>query len=148
MIQYTLKCADGHTFDSWFQSGAAYDKLAAAGMVACAVCGSSRVSKSIMAPRVRAARDAAPEPTQPAPSGPLSASASPAEQALAELRRKVEQNSDYVGLNFATEARAMHDGDAPERAIYGEANIEEARGLIEDGIPVMPLPFRPGRKNN
>ena len=148
MIQYTLKCADGHTFDSWFQSGAAYDKLAAAGMVACAVCGSSRVSKSIMAPRVRAARAAAPEPTQPAPSGPLSASASPAEQALAELRRKVEQNSDYVGLNFATEARAMHDGDAPERAIYGEANIEEARGLIEDGIPVMPLPFRLGRKNN
>ncbi len=148
MIQYTLKCADGHTFDSWFQSGAAYDKLAAAGMVACAVCGSSKVSKSIMAPRVRAARDAAPEPTQPAPSGPLSAPASPAEQALAELRRKVEQNSDYVGLNFATEARAMHDGDAPERAIYGEANIEEARGLIEDGIPVMPLPFRPGRKNN
>lgn len=148
MIQYTLKCADGHTFDSWFQSGAAYDKLAAAGMVACAICGSSKVSKSIMAPRVRAARDAAPEPTQPAPSGPLSASASPAEQALAELRRKVEQNSDYVGLNFATEARAMHDGDAPERAIYGEANLEEARGLIEDGIPVMPLPFRPGRKNN
>lgn len=157
MIQYTLKCADGHRFESWFQSGAAYDKLAAAGMVACAVCGSSKVEKSIMAPRVRAARDAAAEPDRtaepaeasgPAAPGPLSAPAHPAEQALSELRRKVEQTSDYVGMNFATEARAMHDGEAPERAIYGEARIEDARSLVEDGIPVMPLPFRPGRKNN
>lgn len=143
MIQYTLKCADGHTFDSWFQSGAAFDKLAAAGMVSCAICGSPKVEKSVMAPRVRTARDAA-EPPVPT----LSEPAHPAEQALAELRRKVEQNSDYVGMNFATEARAMHDGDAPARSIYGEAKMEEARSLIEDGIPVMPLPFRPGRKNN
>lgn len=143
MIQYTLKCADGHTFDSWFQSGAAFDKLAAASMVSCAVCGSARVEKSIMAPRVRTARDTA---QPPAPT--LSEPAHPAEQALAELRRKVEQNSDYVGMNFAAEARAMHAGDAPERSIYGEARVDEARGLIEDGIPVMPLPFRPGRKNN
>ena len=148
MIQYTLKCADGHTFDSWFQSGAAFDKLAATNMVSCAVCGSTRVEKSIMAPRVRTARNAAQPPAeQPAPPT-LSEPAHPAEQALAELRRKVEQNSDYVGMNFAAEARAIHTGDAPERAIYGEARVDEARGLIEDGIPVMPLPFRPGRKNN
>jgi hypothetical protein len=67
---------------------------------------------------------------------------------LAELRRKIEQNSDYVGMNFAKEARAMHDGTAPERAIYGEARPEEARKLLEDGIPVAPLPFIPGRKTN
>ena len=70
------------------------------------------------------------------------------EQALAELRRQVEENSDYVGLNFAKEARAMHDGDAPARAIHGEAKPDEARKMLEDGLPVMPLPFVPRRKTN
>lgn len=70
------------------------------------------------------------------------------EQAIAELRRKVEENSDYVGDSFVQEARAMHLGEAPERAIHGEAKLEEARELLEEGVPVMPLPFRPGRKSN
>lgn len=145
MIQYALKCADGHSFDSWFQSSDAFDKLHAAGMVACAVCGSTEVEKSVMAPRVQASRDKA----QPdAPRRPLSEPASPAEQALAELRRRIEANSDYVGRNFAAEARAIHEGEAPARSIYGEARPDEARALIEDGIPVAPLPFRPQRKSN
>ena len=99
-----------------------------------------------MTPRVRAARDAAaaPDPTAGALSGP----ASPAQQALAELRRKVEESSDYVGMNFAAEARAIFDGEAPERSIYGEARTDEARELIDDGIPVAPLPFMPNRKTN
>ncbi|MFC6688127.1 DUF1178 family protein [Jhaorihella thermophila] len=147
MIQYALKCADGHSFDSWFQSSDAFDKLHAAGMVACAVCGSTEVEKSVMAPRVQASRDKA--KAQPdAPSRPLSEPASPAEQALAELRRRIEANSDYVGRNFAAEARAIHDGEAPARSIYGEARPDEAKALIEDGIPVAPLPFRPQRKSN
>ena len=70
------------------------------------------------------------------------------EAALAALRRQVEENSEYVGMNFATEARAIHEGASPERAIYGEAKPEEAKRLIEDGIPVAPLPFRPARKSN
>ena len=148
MIQYTLKCADGHTFDSWFQSGAAFDKLAATNMVSCAVCGSTRVEKSIMAPRVRTARNAAQPPAeQPAPPT-LFEPAHPAEQALAELRKHVEQNSDYVGGRFASEARAMHEGETPERPIFGEAAVGEARKLLEDGIPVAPLPFLPNRKTN
>lgn len=143
MIQFSLKCADGHEFDSWFQSGDAYDKLALAGMVSCAVCGGGQVEKAIMAPRVQVAR------TQNAqPSGALSTPASAHERALAELRRRVEENSDYVGLNFAAEARAMHDGTAPERAIYGEARLDEARALLEDGVPVAPLPLLPQRKAN
>ena len=110
-----------------------------------------------MAPRVRPSRSAAaPQPeAEPAPTAPapapvpsLSEPATPAEQALAELKKKIEANSDYVGDKFAQEARAMHTGDAPERAIYGEANLEEAKSLIEDGVPVAPLPFRPGRKSN
>lgn len=146
MIQYTLKCSNDHRFDSWFQSAEGFDKLKAAGMVTCAICGDSKVEKAIMAPRVRPARSAA-APVKDAEK-PLSVPANPAEQALAELKKQVEKNSDYVGANFAQEARSMHMGDTPERAIYGEAKPEEAKSLIEDGVPVVPLPFTPGRKSN
>ncbi|MFT3688158.1 DUF1178 family protein [Paenirhodobacter sp.] len=135
MIRYTLKCAQGHDFDGWFASAAAFDKLHAAGMVTCSVCGSAKVEKALMAPAVRAEER------------PLSAP-DPRAEALAALRRAVEENSDYVGMNFAAEARAIHDGTAPERAIYGEARLDEARALIEDGIPVAPLPFAGPRKTN
>ena len=141
MIQYALKCADGHSFDSWFQSADAFDKLAAAGMVSCAICGGTDVTKSVMAPNVRPARNA-PD------SGALSKKDTPAEQAMAHLKKLIEENSDYVGMNFAAEARSMHDGDTPARAIHGEANAEEARKLLEDGVPVAPLPFVPKRKTN
>lgn len=151
MIQFTLKCDNDHRFDSWFQSGEAFDKLRTAGMVNCTVCGSAKVEKAIMAPRVRPARSATapvPEPAGDRPAPMLSTPQNPAEQALSELRLKVEESSEYVGDKFAAEARAMHVGDSPERAIYGEAKPDEARQLIEDGIPVLPLPFRPGRKTN
>ena len=78
----------------------------------------------------------------------LTAPASPAEAALRELKRKIQEHSEYVGRDFAAEARAIHEGAAPERSIYGEANAEEARQLIEDGVPVAPLPFTPTRKTN
>ncbi|WP_425045957.1 DUF1178 family protein [Primorskyibacter sp. S87] len=148
MIQYALKCDNDHSFDSWFQSAEAYDKLAAAGMVSCAVCGSSSVEKAIMTPRVRPARSAATSKTEATKPGPLTGAASPAEQALSELKKKVEESSDYVGTSFAEEARAIHLGDAPERSIYGEAKVEEAKELIDEGVPVTPLPFRVNRKNN
>jgi hypothetical protein len=112
-------------------------------MVSCAVCGSTKVSKAIMAPRVRTTKG------KEAPAAPtLPTEKSAAEQAMAEMRAQVEKNSEYVGTNFATEARSMHLGDAPERAIYGEAKPEEAKSLIEDGIPVTSLPFMPTRKSN
>lgn len=144
MIQFTLKCANDHRFDSWFQSGSAFDKLLASGMVTCAVCGSSNVDKAIMAPRVSTAEATAPAPARPT----LSEPASPAEQALSELRKYVEKNSDYVGKNFANEARAIHTGDAPARPIWGETRGDEAKKLIEDGVPIAPLPFTPTRKSN
>lgn len=150
MIQYALKCSKGHSFDSWFQSAEAYDKLATAGMVSCAVCGDAQVEKAIMTPRVRPARSAAKVPAAPEaePVAKLSEPASEMEKALAEARKQIEENSDYVGKDFASEARAMHVGDAPERSIYGEANLEDAKSLIEDGVPVTPLPFMPNRKTN
>lgn len=141
MIRYALSCADGHAFESWFQSAAAYDSLAAGGHVACPVCGSAKVQKTLMAPAVATAEARPAAPT-------LSEPANPVEEAMRALRRQVEENSEYVGMNFVTEARRMHQGEAPERAIYGEARPDEARRLIEDGVPVAPLPFMPARKTN
>lgn len=138
MIRFTLHCAEGHDFESWFASGAAFDDLAARGLLACAICGGSKVEKALMAPAVASA---------PAvPDRPLSTPANPVEEALAALRREIEANSEYVGMNFVTEARRIHAGNAPERAIHGEAKPDEARKLIEDGVPVAPLPFVTGRK--
>lgn len=143
MIQYTLKCTQDHRFDSWFQSASAFDKLHAAGLVACSVCGTSDVVKDLMAPRVNNGAGA----ERPA-EAPLSGPPSDAEQALRALRDEVEKTSDYVGRDFAAQARAMHDGDTPQRAIWGEARGDEAIKLIKDGISVAPLPFLPTRKTN
>jgi hypothetical protein len=143
MIRYALHCETNHDFESWFQSAEAFDRLTAAGMIACSVCGSSRVSKALMAPAVRPAGKNADSVQRP-----LATPRNQVEVALAALRRQVEENSEYVGLSFAAEARAIHGGEAPERSIYGEARADEARQLIEDGIPVAPLPFVPPRKAN
>lgn len=145
MIKYSLICSEGHRFDSWFASAGAFESLSAAGMVACAVCGNAKVEKAMMAPNVKPGGE---KTTGTEASGPLTAPASPAEQALAELRRRIEAQSDYVGRDFAREARAIHEGDAPKRSIHGEANLQEARSLIEDGVPVAPLPFAPRQKTN
>lgn len=146
MIRYALNCSNGHSFESWFQSAAAFDALAERGMLSCAVCGGSGVSKAIMAPRV--ATGEATETTAATEAGPLSAPASPAEQAMAEIRKKVEENADYVGDTFAKEVRAIQDGEAPDRPIWGEARLPEAKALIEEGAPIAPLPFMPPRKVN
>ena len=144
MIRYALKCTNDHSFDSWFQSAGAFDKLRKAGMATCPVCGVGDVEKAIMTPRVATQKH---DHVTQAP-GPLSAPASPAEQLVAEMRRKVRENSEYVGEGFAAEARAIHEGDAPERSIYGEARADDAKQLIEDGVPVTPLPFMNDRKTN
>lgn len=137
MIRYALKCEHGHAFDSWFPSAAAYDDLAAQGRLACAVCGDARVGKALMAPAVAAAE----------PARPLSAPASPAEAFIAALRRKVEAEGEDVGRDFARVARDIHEGVEPVRLVYGEASALEARALIEDGVPVAPLPWRAARAN-
>ena len=134
MIRFHLKCDQDHQFESWFQSGAAFDKLVTARMINCTTCGSTKVTKTIMAPAVST-------------SSQITA-LKPTEAAIAALREQVEKNSDYVGETFAKEARAMHDGTIPERSIYGQANLAEAKKLVEDGIPVVPLPFMPRKKTN
>ena len=141
MIRYDLKCEHGHGFEARFPSSADYDDQAARGLVSCVACGSTKVEKALMAPRVPKKANTA-EAAQPmlstGPSNEL-------EKKLAALRAEIEKNSDYVGDRFAAEARAMHVGDKEHRAIHGQATKEEAKSLIEDGVPVAPLPFLPRR---
>ncbi len=141
MIKFTLKCSQDHHFESWFGSSEDFEKVHASGFVTCPDCGDANVVKSLMAPKVRTARKAQAQ-------ADLRTAKTDAEKALAALRKDVEDNSEYVGLNFATEARAMHDGETEHRAIYGEAKLEEAKALVEEGVPVAPLPFVPKRKTN
>ncbi|MDG4649927.1 DUF1178 family protein [Roseibacterium sp. SDUM158017] len=147
MIRYTLRCADDHRFESWFQSASAYDGLAEKGLVSCPVCGGSDVTKAVMAPRVSsAAPSSSPEPSEPA--RPLGRTEHPAEQMLRALREHVDKNSTYVGRRFAAQAREMHLGERDPGAIHGETTPEEARALVEDGVPVLPIPFPARGKPN
>jgi hypothetical protein len=170
MIRYTLNCAKGHSFESWFQNSQAFDKQTKRGLVSCPVCGSVKVEKAIMAPRLARA-DATgpampdePKPTTPSPSPTPSvpmppvapgkaavAMTSPQErelrQKLKELRDHVTRNASYVGERFPEEARKMHYGEVEHRSIYGEASAEEAKALHEEGIEFHPLPILPDDRN-
>ena len=139
MIRFSLTCPDHHAFDSWFADSAAYEALQKAGHLSCPDCGSTKISKALMAPAVvQSRKNAGPSPAEREDRAAL----------LAEMRRQIEANSDYVGQEFVSEARKMHLGEVEERSIYGEANLEEAKELLEEGIPVLPLPFLPARKVN
>lgn len=141
MIRYSLRCAQSHDFESWFQSAAGFDSLRAAAQVACPICGETAVEKTLMTPALRPARSAE-EPAK------LAEPQTEAERAIAQMRAHLEANSDYVGVDFVTEARRMHEGEIDQRSIYGEARPEEALALLEEGVPIAPLPFMPTRKAN
>ena len=141
MINYTLKCDQNHTFDSWFKSAEAFERLVKKSMVVCSECGSTKITKAIMAPSVSTSRKKDNKPSELEKKSKL-------KNDILELKKKIEANSEYVGNNFANEARSMYLGETPERSIYGEAKTDDAKKLIDDGIPVMPLPFLPAKKAN
>ena len=155
MIRYALICQRGHQFESWFQDSAAYDKQAKRGLVSCPHCGSAKVEKAIMAPRItrKGKSKSAPEPVAAPAEDTASTSLVMAPQErelvakLRELRDHVLKSADNVGNKFPEEARKMHYGDIEHRAIYGEATTEEARALIDEGVEVAPLPVLPGDRN-
>jgi hypothetical protein len=133
MIRYALRCDLAHEFEAWFGSSSDYDDQAARGLVECPVCGSSAVTKQIMAPAVAGTRKLeAPEIAARMQTMMM--------QAAREVRSHVEQNFEYVGDSFAREARDIHEGRSEKREIYGEATPAEVRKLREDGVPCAPLP--------
>ena len=161
MIQYALACDKGHTFESWFQNSAAYDKQAKRKLIECPMCGSAKVEKAIMAPRLarkdkstsiavrEEAASALADATMP-DSSPV-AMISPQEhefrKKLKELRDHLTANADNVGKKFPEEARKMHYGETEHRSIYGEASAEDAKELHEEGIAFHPLPVLPDERN-
>jgi len=139
MIRYALKCEVEHDFEAWFDSSGSYDEQVAKGLVECPMCGSRNVTKAIMAPTVRTSR------AREATVATMTAEAQRLAELCHKLRKHVEDTHDYVGGNFASEARDIHQGLAPDRPIYGEASHEEVKALVADGVPVAPLPvFSPG----
>ncbi len=154
MIRYALVCDKGHDFESWFQDSAAYGQQARRRLVTCPHCGSAKVAKAIMAPRLAGAKKRKPSAEPAAGGAPEKAPVamlSPQEQQfrakLKELRDHLTKNADHVGAKFPEEARKMHYGEIEHRSIYGEASTEEARRLAEEGIEFHPLPILPDERN-
>ena len=155
MIRYNLRCEKGHAFESWFQSSAAYESQEKRKLVNCPSCGSAKVERAIMAPRIVSKKGR--EAVAPAPAAEATASSESTPLLMAqerelrakikELRDHITKNADNVGEKFPTEARKMHYGDIEHRPIYGEASPEEARSLIDEGVEVSPLPVLPDDRN-
>ena len=140
MIIFDLRCSGGHVFEAWFGSGADYEDQQARGLVSCPVCGALEVEKAPMAPAVPKKGGA----DQPAESNLFSGDADKVKAmmgALAAMQREMVAQSDGVGERFASEARAIHLGEAEARSIHGQATRAEARSLVEDGVPIAPLVF-------
>ncbi|HEX2940259.1 MAG TPA: DUF1178 family protein [Rhodopila sp.] len=150
MIHYQLRCGQSHQFDGWFKDSGSFEKQAGLGLVECPECGGTDVERALMAPAV--AKGAAPPP---APVAPAPAQAGVPDKVakgnvpalmmavLQRIRAEVEKNCDYVGNEFADEARRMHRGEIEQRPIYGEASDEQAESLVEEGIDISRIPWVP-----
>lgn len=147
MIRYDLVCTDGHEFDGWFSDSAAFDKQARKGLVACIHCGSTKVEKQLMAPGIAAKSNRKSEAARPMLAAALDPRQQKLMQLMREVRKAVEENSEYVGNRFADEARKIHYEEADKRGIYGETTAADAKALIEEGIDIHPLPVLPEESN-
>lgn len=155
MIHYQLHCGQGHEFDGWFKDSAAFDRQSGLGLVECPVCGDVRVTRALMAPAVstRAAAAGDPVPAKvpapdpqpvPIPTGAVAGRLPDHLRVMLQrLRSEVERNCDYVGPQFAEEARKMHRGESDRRGIYGETTPDEAESLSDEGIEVSRIPWVP-----
>ena len=159
MIHYQLRCGGGHAFDGWFRDSTAFDQQSAAGFTTCPVCGVADVKRALMAPAL--SKKGRKPPTQVEPASPAetssatdvaSATAAPVaggvlpdgvRAMLQKMRAEVEKRCDYVGPEFAAEARRIHSGESEKRGIYGEATPDEAERLADDGIEVAQIPWVP-----
>jgi hypothetical protein len=140
MIRYALTCDHDHEFEGWFAASADFDDQQARGLIECPTCASKAVRKAIMAPAVSGTKRRSQDQT-PAQNHQMMM------EAMSRVRQHVEDNFDDVGDGFATEARAIHEGRSEERGIYGQATSAEVRELVEDGVPIAPLPPEPVKKS-
>jgi len=138
MIRYALVCEHAHEFEGWFGASGDFDDQQARGLVECPVCASKAVRKQIMAPAVSGTKKNGSD--APAPVHEMMM------EAMGRIRRHVEDNFDDVGDTFAREARAIHEGRSEDRGIYGQATSAEVRDLVEDGVPIAPMPPEPPKK--
>lgn len=155
MIHYQLRCREGHAFDGWFKDSEAFEKQAKAGFVECPNCGGTQVERALMAPAIpkkgRPVRNARPEAAPPPPATPAEPPTAMANRplpaqvmaVLQRVRAEIEQQCDYVGQDFAEEARKIHKGETEARGIYGEASEAEAEALKEEGIDIARIPWVP-----
>jgi hypothetical protein len=153
MIHYQLRCSQAHAFDGWFKDSASFEKQAKRGLIECPECGGTDVERALMAPAL-AKRESVPVPAEMV-SAPVAAPAAaptkvaagrlPAQlmAALQRMRAEVEKNCDYVGPDFADQARAMQRGEIEPKGIYGETTDEQAESLEAEGINVAKIPWVP-----
>lgn len=145
MIVFDLSCDAGHRFEGWFGSSEDYAGQQARGLVSCPQCGSAAIDKAPMAPAVPRKGNQLPSQPQPGKQamtrGPMPPEVAEALSKLAEAQARALRDSKWVGDAFAEQSRAMHYGERPAETIHGQATLDEALELFEEGIPVAPLPF-------
>jgi hypothetical protein len=153
MIVYDLVCESEHEFESWFKNSSAYDTLRKSRKISCPICGSAKIRKAPMAPRISKSgmKDLSPAPVPDearvkvpvmSESDDMASAMTKATEAIKELQTTIEKNFDNVGVKFPEEARKMHYGEAEVRGIYGEASLEEAKELIEEGVEIAAVPWQ------
>lgn len=148
MIHYTLQCAAEHAFDGWFKDSAAFDVQADQGLISCPECGDSSVTRGLMAPAIpRKGRTRAVAVVEAPEAHAVEKTAvglpDQMRAALQRVRAEIERTSDYVGPEFADEARRIHRGETDKRNIYGESTPEQAEALADEGIAVARIPWVP-----
>ena len=159
MIHYQLHCGHDHDFDGWFANSSGFEEQQTRGLIACPHCGNTDVRRALMAPAIgkKGNATASAEPVDGTSEAILPAAAPPVMpmvmpdpvlsdqmiEMINKVRAEVEKNCDYVGSEFAEEARKIHYGEADQRGIYGQTTLDEAQDLAEEGIDIMPLPFLP-----
>lgn len=146
MIVYRVVCPKGHEFDGWFRDSSSFDAQVEAGDVACPYCGATRVTKALMTPNLAKSGALSPR-AKTAAKSELSKARNQMAKAVRKIRDHVETHFDYVGPQFADEARRIHYGESQERGIYGEATGKEVKELNEEGVKVAPLPELPEKAN-
>jgi hypothetical protein len=145
MIKYVLRCPRGHEFESWFQSGDAFNAQAKSGLIACPLCQATGVHKAVMAPAVASrtsarASESAPTTSSQSPAALLDRHGREIRALFNAIRKRVFEVAEDVGVHFTDEARKIHAGLVPERPIHGKAKYDDARELIEEGVAIVPLP--------